>query len=78
MNKFIKLTNGTILNPRFIQFIKTNPVSVTVSMCDYDIKGYHIFSFGIINSSKNDFIIFKETDKIDYDKIMEWVENNSQ
>lgn len=78
MNKFIKLTNGIILNPRFIQCIKTNPVCVTVSMSDYDIKGYHFFSFGIINTSKVDFIFFQKTDKINYDKIMEWVENNSQ
>lgn len=70
-SKFLRLSSGLILNPRYIQNIQINPNSISISVVDFDIRGWHLLSIGIINSS-NSFSYFyeKEKDAIDYYKIM--------
>jgi hypothetical protein len=78
-NKFLRLSSGLILNPRYIHNIQINPNSISIRVTDFDIKGWHLLSIGFINSSNSySYFYDKEKDLIDYENIMKWVEDNSK
>lgn len=78
-NKFLRLSSGLVLNPRYIHNIQINPGSISIRVTDFDIRGWHLLSIGIIQSSNSiSYFYDKEKDLVDYNKIMEWIEDNSK
>lgn len=75
---FLRLSSGLILNPRFIHNIQINPNYITIHVVDFDIKGWHFFSFGHLSSSNSfSYIYEKDKNKDEYNEIMKWIENNT-
>jgi len=78
-NKFLRLSCGLILNPRFITNIQINPGYITIRVTDFDIRGWHLLSIGFLTSSNNvSYSYNKEKDPIDYENIIKWVQENSK
>uniref|UniRef100_A0A6C0IRH8 Uncharacterized protein n=1 Tax=viral metagenome TaxID=1070528 RepID=A0A6C0IRH8_9ZZZZ len=78
-SKFLRLSCGLILNPRYIDNIQINPTYISISILNFEIRGWHLLSIGYINSSNSySYIYEKEKDAIDYNNIMKWVNKNSE
>jgi len=78
-NKFLRLSCGLVLNPRFITNIQIDPKFISIRAIDFDIKGWHLLSIGYITSTNSfSYIYEKEKDPIDYENIIKWVEENSK
>lgn len=77
--KFLRLSCGLILNPKYIQTIQINPNFISIVVTDFSIQGWHFLSLGIINSTNSYRLMYeKDTQLVDYNNIMKWIDDNTK
>ena len=74
MHNFIKLSSY-VINTKFISKINFSNDIFSIYFSNHHISGYHILSFGVINSTENLIHISKEKDPIDFNIFNIWFNN---
>jgi hypothetical protein len=74
MHNFIKLSSY-VINTKFISKIHLKNDCFSIYFSNHYISGYHILSFGGINSPENVIHISKEKDPIEFNIFNIWFNN---
>ena len=72
MTKFLRLS-GVIINTAQIVTIDILPKKYIMNMCEQNIKGLLLFSFGSLNSNNTTIEVCENKHPIDYQLVKEWI-----
>lgn len=77
MSKFIRIS-GHVINPKWISHISVEPTFISIKLAPPEVHGLWIVAGGGLSSSLRTFEIKKDTFPLDYDKIIKWMDENSE
>ncbi len=77
MSRFLRI-GGSIINPKWISYMTITPEVCKIRIAPIDIDGWWLAGSGSVRSEFNVLKITQKESPEDYDKIIKWIEENSE